>query len=158
MTSAASVWVSLEVVRQLSKSSLPYQKTWAISPASSATHSTAFPSGDRPLTKEERAEINTNYDEIWNGPNGVKKLDGRCGFEREHGAHDERVRRGTTTRRDLAKDSLFQKMDSWIFGANIPGKGRVVVFYWGGLKNYRQRVDDIVKKRYTGLRFSEMKA
>ncbi len=27
----------------------------------------SVPSGDRPLTKEERAEINANYDEIWNG-------------------------------------------------------------------------------------------
>ena len=33
---------------------------------------------------------------------------------------------------------MFGKVDSWIFGANIPGKKRSVLFYLGGLGEYRK--------------------
>ena len=33
---------------------------------------------------------------------------------------------------------MFGKVDSWIFGANIPGKKRTVLFYLGGLGEYRK--------------------
>ncbi|OAP57835.1 cyclohexanone monooxygenase [Fonsecaea erecta] len=39
---------------------------------------------------------------------------------------------------DLSKDSLYRRTDSWIFGANIPGKKHSVLFYFGGLAQYRQ--------------------
>jgi hypothetical protein len=32
---------------------------------------------------------------------------------------------------------LFPQAASWIFGANIPGKKRTVMFYLGGIKQYR---------------------
>lgn len=56
--------------------------------------------------------------------------------------------------RDLAKDSLLWKVDSWIWGANIPGKPITTMFFWGGLKNYRERVAEVVEKGFEGLRLS----
>ncbi len=46
------------------------------------------------------------------------------------------------TCRKIADQTLFPKGDSWIFGANIPGKKNAVMFYMGGLKNYRKALDD----------------
>jgi cation diffusion facilitator CzcD-associated flavoprotein CzcO len=39
---------------------------------------------------------------------------------------------------DVASATVFGKVDSWIFGANIPGKKRTVLFYLGGLSEYRK--------------------
>ena len=36
---------------------------------------------------------------------------------------------------------MFGSVDSWIFGANIPGKKRSVLFYLGGLSEYRKILD-----------------
>ena len=43
----------------------------------------------------------------------------------------------TETCADIADQTLFPKAASWIFGANIPGKKRTVMFYLGGIKEYR---------------------
>ncbi|EID77461.1 MULTISPECIES: flavin-containing monooxygenase [Rhodococcus] len=45
--------------------------------------------------------------------------------------------RWTETCAEIADQTLFPKADSWIFGANIPGKKRTVMFYLGGIKEYR---------------------
>ncbi len=41
---------------------------------------------------------------------------------------------------DIANQTLFPKAASWIFGANIPGKKRTVMFYLGGMRLYRERL------------------
>lgn len=38
---------------------------------------------------------------------------------------------------DLAKDTVFTSVKSWIFGTNIDGKPPAVLFYLGGLNDYR---------------------
>jgi cyclohexanone monooxygenase len=43
----------------------------------------------------------------------------------------------TDTCSDIAHQTLFPQAASWIFGANVPGKKRTVMFYLGGLKEYR---------------------
>ena len=43
----------------------------------------------------------------------------------------------TETCSDIAHQTLFPRAASWIFGANIPGKKRTVMFYLGGMKEYR---------------------
>ena len=43
----------------------------------------------------------------------------------------------TDTCAQIADQTLFPKAASWIFGANIPGKKRTVMFYLGGIKQYR---------------------
>jgi len=45
----------------------------------------------------------------------------------------------TETCTTIANYTLFPKTDSWIFGANIPGKKHAVMFYLGGLG----RVDQV---------------
>jgi cyclohexanone monooxygenase len=47
----------------------------------------------------------------------------------------------TETCADIANQTLFPQAASWIFGANIPGKPRTVMFYLGGLKTYRELID-----------------
>jgi cyclohexanone monooxygenase len=44
----------------------------------------------------------------------------------------------TETCADIADMTLFPKAASWIFGANIPGKKRTVMFYLGGMRTYRE--------------------
>jgi len=44
----------------------------------------------------------------------------------------------TETCQDIADQTLFPQAASWIFGANIPGKKRTVMFYLGGIKTYRE--------------------
>ncbi|KAI1624832.1 cyclohexanone monooxygenase [Exophiala viscosa] len=53
---------------------------------------------------------------------------------------------------ELSKDSLFRKTDSWIFGANVPGKKHTVMFYFGGLAEYRKELQKIVDGGYTGFK------
>ena len=53
---------------------------------------------------------------------------------------------------DLSKGSLFRKTDSWIFGANVPGKKNTTMFYFGGLGNYRQRLKELTQDGYSGFK------
>jgi cation diffusion facilitator CzcD-associated flavoprotein CzcO len=57
----------------------------------------------------------------------------------------------TAACRQIADASLFAKTRSWIFGANVPGKTNTVMFYFGGLKAYREKLDDIVRNGYDGF-------
>ncbi|KNG81812.1 hypothetical protein ANOM_010750 [Aspergillus nomiae NRRL 13137] len=41
-----------------------------------------------------------------------------------------------------SEGSLFTKTDSWIFGANVKGKKKAVLFYWGGLGTFRKILRD----------------
>jgi cyclohexanone monooxygenase len=47
----------------------------------------------------------------------------------------------TDTCVEVAAATVFGNVDSWIFGANIPGKKRSVLFYLGGLSEYRKILD-----------------
>lgn len=47
--------------------------------------------------------------------------------------------------------TLFPKVDSWIFGANIPGKKNAVMFYMAGIGAYRQQLDAVKSKGYEGF-------
>jgi cyclohexanone monooxygenase len=47
-----------------------------------------------------------------------------------------------TTCRTIADMTLFPKAESWIFGANIPGKKNAVRFYMGGMGNYRKVLEE----------------
>lgn len=53
----------------------------------------------------------------------------------------------------IADMTLFPKAESWIFGANIPGKTKSVMFYLGGLGNYRQVLSDEVASGYRSYAF-----
>jgi len=53
---------------------------------------------------------------------------------------------------ELSSGSLFRKTDSWIFGANVDGKRQSVLFYFGGLKSYRDVLKDVVDNNYKGFK------
>ncbi len=53
---------------------------------------------------------------------------------------------------EIANMTLFPKVDSWIFGANIPGKKNAVMFYMAGLSAYRQKLAEVAANGYDGFR------
>jgi cation diffusion facilitator CzcD-associated flavoprotein CzcO len=57
---------------------------------------------------------------------------------------------------ELAAGSLFSQVDSWIFGANIPGKKRTLVFYFGGVRQFREEAADLIRKGYPGFVTSQL--
>lgn len=60
----------------------------------------------------------------------------------------------TATCNEIAGYTLFPKAESWIFGANIPGKKNRVMFYMAGLNAYRTQLHDVQSNGYAGLRLS----
>lgn len=55
------------------------------------------------------------------------------------------------TCREIAHMTLFPKAESWIFGANIPGKKNAVMFYMAGSGAYRQQLADEKSQGYRGF-------
>jgi len=51
----------------------------------------------------------------------------------------------------LAAGSLFAKVESWIFGANIPGKKHTLVFYFGGVGQFRKEAAALAEQGYPGF-------
>lgn len=66
----------------------------------------------------------------------------------------------TTSCLSIADVTLFPKAASWIFGANIPGKTNTVMFYLGGLGNYRNHLQMVADNNYEGfeLRLAAVRA
>jgi cation diffusion facilitator CzcD-associated flavoprotein CzcO len=54
---------------------------------------------------------------------------------------------------EIADQTLFAKTDSWIFGANIPGKSNKVYFYMGGLGAFREQLASVKNNDYRGFKF-----
>jgi cation diffusion facilitator CzcD-associated flavoprotein CzcO len=61
----------------------------------------------------------------------------------------------TQTCQDIASQTLFPKADSWIFGANIPGKKNTIYFYMGGLGAFRQTLGEVMNEGYRGFTFEK---
>jgi hypothetical protein len=57
----------------------------------------------------------------------------------------------TATCQEIAGYTLFPKAQSWIFGANIPGKANTVMFYMAGLAAYRQKLAEVAAANYPGF-------
>lgn len=53
--------------------------------------------------------------------------------------------------REIADATLFPKADSWIFGANIPGKPNAVMFYMAGHRAYREELSTVARDGYRGF-------
>jgi cation diffusion facilitator CzcD-associated flavoprotein CzcO len=54
---------------------------------------------------------------------------------------------------EIADQTLFAKTDSWIFGANIPGKSNKVYFYMGGLGAFSEQLASVKNNDYRGFKF-----
>jgi cyclohexanone monooxygenase len=57
----------------------------------------------------------------------------------------------TATCQEIANCTLFPRAQSWIFGANIPGKTNTVMFYMAGLAAYRQKLAEVAAADYSGF-------
>ena len=57
----------------------------------------------------------------------------------------------TQTCRTIADSTLFPKAESWIFGANIPGKKNTVMFFMAGLSAYRGKLAEVADAGYEGF-------
>lgn len=57
----------------------------------------------------------------------------------------------TAACKEIASYTLFPKVKSWIFGENIPGKSSRVLFYFGGLAAYRQKLREVAAAGYEGF-------
>lgn len=81
----------------------------------------------------------------------IAKLEreGRKTVEPTQVAVDEWV----ATCRSIADMTLFPQAQSWIFGANIPGKKNAVMFYMAGLGNYRNALDAVKDTNCATLMF-----
>jgi cation diffusion facilitator CzcD-associated flavoprotein CzcO len=55
------------------------------------------------------------------------------------------------TCQEIADMTLFPKAESWIFGANIPGKKNTIYFYMGGLGAFRDKLREISGDGYRGF-------
>ena len=60
------------------------------------------------------------------------------------------------TCRAIADMTLFPKAESWIFGANVPGKKNAVRFYLGGLVNYRAVLEEVAASGYASFEQTPM--
>ena len=85
----------------------------------------------------------------------VRDAEGKGGavVEATHEAEEQ----WTATCNEIAHMTVFPKADSWIFGANIPGKKKTVLFYMGGLGNYRDTLQDVEANDFKGFAFSQAK-
>ncbi|SEO04995.1 Predicted flavoprotein CzcO associated with the cation diffusion facilitator CzcD [Gemmobacter aquatilis] len=79
---------------------------------------------------------------------------GRVSIEPTEAARDEWV--GLC--RTIADMTLFPKAESWIFGANSPGKKNVVMFYMAGLGNYRGAIGAVKDGGYQTMIFDRANA
>jgi cation diffusion facilitator CzcD-associated flavoprotein CzcO len=61
----------------------------------------------------------------------------------------------TATCEEIANMTLFPQAESWIFGANIPGKKNTVMFYMAGLGAYRQQLAEVADAGYKGFELSK---
>ncbi|HEY8707463.1 MAG TPA: NAD(P)/FAD-dependent oxidoreductase, partial [Burkholderiaceae bacterium] len=57
----------------------------------------------------------------------------------------------TLTCNEIAGYTLFPQAESWIFGANIPGKTKSVMFYMAGLGAYSQKLAEVKEQGYQGF-------
>jgi cyclohexanone monooxygenase len=55
---------------------------------------------------------------------------------------------------EIGNATLFPKVDSWINGANVPGKPVTIMFYMAGLGAYTEQLRLCQEKQYPGFRFT----
>ena len=54
---------------------------------------------------------------------------------------------------ESANRTLFSKVPSWLFGANIPGKRQTVMFNMNGLGSFRQTIASVEENGFSGFLF-----
>ncbi len=96
-----------------------------------------------PPSIETQVEWITEFIE-WARENGVSQIEPKAST----------VDAWTETCTEIANMTVFTKVDSWIFGANVPGKKPSVLFYLGGLGNYRGVLNQVRDSGYEGFQLT----
>ncbi|KAM0415794.1 hypothetical protein ACHAPT_013255 [Fusarium lateritium] len=90
------------------------------------------------------------------GANGINGNGHANGCPPSHGiieAEVEAEEKWTDLCDQLSSKSLFRRIEtSWIFGANVPGKKAVPMFWFGGLGPYRKTVKEIYDDELRGFK------
>ena len=76
---------------------------------------------------------------------------GSPSVEVDRGAEDDWIR----TCEDISAQTLFAVTDSWINGANVPGKPRRTMIYMGGMAAYARIINDVAARGYGEFRFAD---
>ncbi|KAI9661741.1 MAG: hypothetical protein M1821_008980 [Bathelium mastoideum] len=66
-------------------------------------------------------------------------------------AREEAQEEWTQHANGLLKGTLFEGTKSYYWGENVPGKRRGLVYYFGGLPTYKQKLDEEAKGGYKGF-------
>lgn len=75
---------------------------------------------------------------------------GTRAVEVDRGAEDDWI----ATCNDISAQTLFAVTDSWINGANVPGKPRRTMIYMGGMAAYARIIEDVAARGYEEFRFA----
>ena len=85
---------------------------------------------------------------------GHGRADNCASIEASEAAENEWVE----TCGEMANQLLLTKADSWIFGANIPGKPKRVLFYVAGVASYLAVVDALKAQEFAGFELKRLTA
>jgi len=75
----------------------------------------------------------------------------RCNGLRSIEADPEAEKAWTEHVADMAAGQMIGRVDSWLNGANVPGKARAYIFYFGHFGRYRQQCKDVAERGYEGF-------
>ncbi|KAF1847089.1 FAD/NAD(P)-binding domain-containing protein [Cucurbitaria berberidis CBS 394.84] len=59
---------------------------------------------------------------------------------------------------EIVKGTIFHEPKGWVFGDNVKGKKHSTLFWFGGLKAYREYLRDVEEKEYKGYRITRENA
>ncbi|KAH6653944.1 cyclohexanone monooxygenase [Truncatella angustata] len=82
----------------------------------------------------------------------IANLIAHAGTQATVEATPEAEKEWTELSNKIVEGSLLHKTGGWVFGENIPGKKHNVLFFFGGLKNYRDRQAAIIADGYRGFK------
>jgi len=113
-------------------------------------------------TAEKNATHLIKAADVVNGVNGTKDSHGANGANGHMNgntpkngiieAEPEAEKQWTELCDELSSKSLFRRVDSWIFGSNVPGKKTTSMFWFGGLGPYRKTVKEILDDDLRGFK------
>ncbi|PSN67742.1 cyclohexanone monooxygenase [Corynespora cassiicola Philippines] len=65
-------------------------------------------------------------------------------------AQSEAEKEYTNLSNSIVEGSIFHEPKGWVFGENVKGKKHNTLFWFGGLKMYREYLDEVLKGGYSG--------
>jgi cation diffusion facilitator CzcD-associated flavoprotein CzcO len=86
----------------------------------------------------------------------VTELIHRTGTDATIEVTPEGEKEWTDLSEEVVKGTLFHEVGGWAFGENIPGKKHNVLFWFGGLKKYREVMDEATASGYPAYKIAKI--